>query len=86
VFALDDSGVKAGATVATGTGHTQQAAKEDALTFASDPAIRAALANADPTRPHWVQGAAGEKKEAERKAAASEKRTGARGARPPSAR
>lgn len=86
MFALDAAGVKTGATVATGSGHTPQAAKEDALTFASDPSIRAALTGADPRRPHWVQGAAGEKQEADRKAAANEKRGGPRGARPPSAR
>jgi hypothetical protein len=86
VFALDASGVKAGRTLASGTGHTQQAAKEDALATASAPEIRAALTGADHRRPHWVQGAAGERQEAERKAAASEKRGATRSARPPSAR
>ena len=71
MFALDATGVKAGGSVATGTGNTQQAAKEDALSLASDAGVRAALTKADPTRPHWVQGAAGEKQEAERKATVS---------------
>ena len=86
MFALDATGVKAGRTLATGTGHTQQAAKDDALSIVTDPGIRAALTGADPKRPYWVQGAAGEKQEADRKAAASEKRGTTRTARPPSAR
>ena len=71
MFALDATGMKAGGSVATGSGSTQQAAKEDALSLVSDAEIRAALTRADPTRPHWVQGSAGEKQEAERKAAES---------------
>ena len=73
-------------SLASGTGNTQQAAKDDALSLASDPGIRAALTSADPRRPHWVQGAAGEKREAARKATAgsSERRT--RTERSPSAR
>ena len=86
VFALDASGVKAGATVASGSGNTQQAARADALALASDPGIRAALASADPSRPHWVQGVAGEKQEAERKAAATQTVRRVRSERPPSAR
>ena len=86
MFALDDSGAKAGSTVATGSGTTQQAARADALALASDPGIRAALASADPTRPHWVQGVAGEKQEAERKAAANQTVRRVKAERPPSAR
>ena len=86
MFAVDATGLKAGASLATGTGSTQQAAKDDALSLASDAGVRAALTSADPRRPHWVQGPAGEKREAERKAAAgtSERRT--RTERSPSAR
>lgn len=86
MFALDASGTKAGGTVATGSGTTQQAARADALALASDPGIRAALASADPTRPHWVQGVAGEKQEAERKAAANQTVRRVKAERPPSAR
>src|SRR5262245_33962690 len=77
VFAVDATGTKTGRSLATGTGSTQQAAKDDALLSANDAGIRAALTSADPSRPHWVQGVAGEKREAERKAAAdsSERRT-----------
>jgi hypothetical protein len=77
VFAVDAAGMKVGRSLADGTGTTQQAAKDAALSLASDAGIRAALASADPTRPHWVQGAEGERREAERKAAAdrSERRT-----------
>lgn len=71
VYPMDGSGFKAGTAVAAGSGTTQQAAKEDALSLSVDLEIRAALKNADPTRPHWVQGAAGEKREAERRAEAS---------------
>ena len=85
VFAVDDTGMKAERSLVSGTGNTQQAAKDDALSLASDPGIRAALTSADPRRPYWVQGAAGEKREAERKAAAgSSERT--RTQRSPSAR
>jgi hypothetical protein len=85
VFAVDANGTKTGRSVATGTGNTQQAAKDDALALTFDAGIRAALTSADPSRPHWVQGAEGEKREAERKAAASsERRT--RTERSPSAR
>ena len=55
VFALDGNGKKAGETVASGTGTTQDAAKEAALNTTSHDAIRAALTAADPTRPHWLQ-------------------------------
>ena len=87
VFAVDATGMKAGGSLVSGSGITQQAAKDDALSLASDAGIRAALASADPGRPHWVQGTAGEKREAERKATAagrSERRT--RTERSPSAR
>ena len=85
MYALDATGMKAERSLASGTGTTQQAAKDDALSRAVDEEIRAALTDADPRRPHWVQGAAGEKREAERKAAegSSERRT--RTARPPGA-
>jgi hypothetical protein len=87
VFAIDaTTGMKAGASLATGTGATQQAAKEDALSSVSDAGIRAALTSADPSRPHWVQGAAGEQREAERKAAAGSSGRRTRTVRPPSAR
>ena len=78
VFSLDGNGLKHGPTVATGTGTTQDAAKEAALMATSDAGIRAALSGADPSRPHWVQGAVGEKQEEARKAAAFD----ARGRRP----
>src|SRR6186997_432552 len=60
VFSLDGNGLKHGPTVATGTGNTQDAAREAALMATSDAGIRAALSGADPSRPHWVQGAIGE--------------------------
>ena len=72
VFPLGTDGMAAGPSVATGTGSTKDAAKEMALALASDPAIRAALANSDHTRPYWVQGAQGEQLEAQRKATASQ--------------
>jgi hypothetical protein len=56
VFQLDGNGLKAGGTVASGTGQTRDAAKEAALIGTSDEAVRAALADADPRRPHWAQG------------------------------
>lgn len=59
VFPLDANGLKAGDTVVTGAGQTQDAAKAAALTAATDDAVRAALTRADHTRPHWVQGAPG---------------------------
>jgi hypothetical protein len=55
VFALDGNGMKSGETVASGTGTTQDAAKEAALNATSHDAIRAALTAADPGRPHWLQ-------------------------------
>ena len=69
VFPLGTDGMAAGPSVATGTGTTKDNAKEMALALASDPAIRAALANSDHTRPYWVQGPLGERLEAQRKAA-----------------
>ena len=86
MFAVDATGTRAGRSLASGTGNTQQAAKDDALSLASDAGIRAALINADPRRPHWVQGPAGEKLEAERKAAASIPERRPRTERSPSAR
>jgi hypothetical protein len=78
--------MKTGGAVATGTGTTQEAAREAALTATSDDAVRAALIGADPTRPHWVQGAVGEKREAARKAAASERQGSTRAERRPRAK
>jgi hypothetical protein len=86
VFAVDATGMKAGPSLASGVGNTQQAAKDDALSLATDAGIRAALTSADPRRPHWVQGAAGEQREAERKAAAGSTQRRVRTERPPSAR
>jgi hypothetical protein len=71
VYALNVNGVKAGTAVLVGTAKTQEAAKEQALSLALDIDVRAALRSADPTRPHWVQGVAGEKLETERRAEAS---------------
>ena len=86
VFAVDAAGTRAERSVASGTGTTQQAAKDDALAQTRDEEIRSALASADPTRPYWVQGFVGEMREAERKAAArgSDRRSPTK--RPPSAR
>jgi hypothetical protein len=56
VFVVDDAGMKSGRSVASGSGTTQQAAKDDALSSTTDEGIRAALTSADPRRPHWVQG------------------------------
>jgi hypothetical protein len=86
VFAVDDTGTRAERSVASGTGNTQQAAKDDALSLAFDAGIRAALTSADPRRPYWVQGAAGERREAERKAAAGSSERRPRTQRSPSAR
>jgi hypothetical protein len=86
VYALNDSGTKEGTPVLAGTGRTQQAAKDQALSLAVDAEVRAVLRSADPTRPHWVQGAAGEKRETERRAEASRTAAPARTPRPASAR
>jgi hypothetical protein len=71
VYTLDANGVKAGAAVATGSGNTQDAAKGEALSLAVDVGIRIALKNADPRRPHWMQGGKGEQIDADRRAEAS---------------
>ena len=71
VFQLGTGGLAVGPSVATGTGPTRDAARDDALALSSDPVIRAALAGSDNTRPYWMQGALGEKQEAERKAAST---------------
>jgi hypothetical protein len=86
VFVVDAAGMKTGRSVASGIGHTQQSAKADALLSTSDEGIRAALTSADPGRPHWVQGAEGERREAERKAAAHHSDRPVRTKRSPSAR
>jgi hypothetical protein len=86
VFAVDAAGTKAGRSVASGTGDTQQSARANALLSVSDENIRAALTSADPGRPHWVQGAVGEKREADRQAAAAEAERPARTKRSPRAR
>jgi hypothetical protein len=72
VFQLGADGVISGSAVATGTGHTKDEARDAAMASTADAAIRAALASSDNTRPYWVQGALGEGKEAQRKAAADE--------------
>ena len=86
MFAVDATGMKAGRSLVSGTGNTQDAAKADALSLADDAGIRAALTSADPRRPHWVQGTAGEKLEAERKAAAASSERRTRTERSPDAR
>ncbi len=72
VFRLGADGTAAGPSVADGSGHTKDEARDVALALAEDPLIRAALANSDNTRPYWVQGAFGEQQEAQRKAAATQ--------------
>jgi hypothetical protein len=72
VYVLSADGTTSGPSVATGTGSTRDAAKANALALAGDPAIRAALTNADHRRPHWVQGPLGEQLEAQRKATATQ--------------
>lgn len=70
VFQLGADQKSIGPSVASGTGQTRDDARDSALAAAADPAIRAALASSDQTRPYWTQGALGETCEAERKAAA----------------
>ena len=72
VFRLGTDGTAVGSAVATGAGQTKDDARDMALSLASDPGIRAALASSDHTRPYWVQGALGEKLEAQRKAASGQ--------------
>ena len=69
VFQLGADEKAVGAAVATGTGSSRDEARDSALALATDPAIRAALAGSDQSRPYWTQGAIGEKREAERKSA-----------------
>ena len=80
VFQLGADGTTSGPSVASGTGTTRDNAQDSALAQAGDPDIRAALASSDSTRPHWVQGAAGEQHEAQRRTAAA--REAAAGKRP----
>jgi hypothetical protein len=70
VFEASADGRTVGAALVSGSGTTKDRAKDQALTLTHDPALRAALASADHSRPYWVQGALGQQQEAQRKAAA----------------
>ncbi len=82
VFSVGPNGMATGSALASGTGTTKDTARDMALSLASDPAVRIALANADHRRPYWIQGAIGEKQEAQRKAADHPKASPRRLARP----